>query len=716
MTRLQTDHLRRSALSQSLYAVRRSTTAIYARGQCELYHQPNFLQKYSNKTELQTQAAVFQKRLSNYWRTMAELFALGVTHVSQMFVPLAFEQMGNHTSDQRLHTWIKDVEHVKDMLHTKLIGWVHDAQSVSKQIAHYKIEEDNDRPGYLILRRPLLNDGLLLYQLWFLSFCDDLSVLCEKRQPEASQMFGLADALYTFYHSSWYSKASEFNQRYGYYNTGDKDWQLEDRSNTTLSVDTDCLQLLANTLDHPTCPLEDLPFKAIKQCRVQLWHDMVQRTPHLPVTSYLAYTQRANVNFCLLAWMTVNSFSICQDIPFSIIQSVHDAYCYFDSPDDQSCLEYNATDSICSVSRAFLLLKCRDFSSFIPSKTSSLYLYPDGSYSETFKTTNLFNHTKYHKPTEKTLNYKNSLNSATLKYKDFKIVSLKSLEITFILVNIIFRFSTAGIYMYFTHLCNLPGKIFLSFQITCIIQILCSEILYRMAGVPNLSTAVLIDSALTLLSCIWLNSFCYQMYACVRHLRLPNDLLPDEASNLFRRQVLYVLIPWTVICVATIAFETTSKYYLIHSRIVFLVAISVSVAFNLVCLGLVGYMYLRTWYSMRQLRVIGNSKFATKKQTLFMSFKAIIISGIGIVTRLGFHQVQGIAQFVYYVHIATMVQGPVLFVCFVCNGTTLPIVKNRLLQWWNPTILHPEQELCSAAERNLARRNNELSLAAESSL
>ncbi|XP_049798395.1 uncharacterized protein LOC126232130 [Schistocerca nitens] len=602
------------------------------------------------------------------------------------------------------------MERVKDMLRTKSTGWLQDLQFANKQVEHYEVEEDKDRPGHLILRRPLLSVRLLSYHPWSLSFDDDFSALCKERQPEASQMFSLADDLYAFHRTYWFRAAEYIFSFYDFdFKIVDEEWQLEDRSHDTLSVGSDCVQLLVNALDHPTCPLEDLPLEAVKQreqCREQLWDDVVQRSPHIPVTSYLAYTQRVNVNLCLLAWMAVNSYGICQDVPFSMIQSVHDARCYFGSPDDQSCLQSNATDAICSVSRAILLLKCRNFSSIRTSHdcTSAVGLKRNSS------------NGLYQKLTEETLNYKNSLTNATLKYKDFKIDSLKPLEISFILINIIFRFSTAGVYLYLPQLRNLPGKIFLSFQITCITQILCSEVVYRMAGVPDLRTAVLIDSALTLLSCMWLNSFCYHMYACVRHLRLPDQLLPAEVSQLFRREVLCVFIPCSIVCVAAVALEKTSKYYLIHSRIVVLAGISVSVGFNLICLGLLGYMYLRTRCSMRQLKIVDNKKLASKKQCLFMSVKAIIISGIGIIIRIGFHQAQGIAQVVYYMHLVTMVQGPVLFVCFVCNGTTLPVLKNRILLWWNPNNIPADLELCSAAERNLARRNNEQSAFSESSL
>ncbi|XP_049945365.1 uncharacterized protein LOC126427184 [Schistocerca serialis cubense] len=708
MTTLQADDLRHHILSQSVHAVRRIARAVVGRVRCERWRHLQF--KWRNEPELQVQAAVFRERLSSYWRDFAQLLSLSATHASQLLVPLAFERMGNRASDQQLHGWIKDMKRVKDMLRTKLTGWLHDMQLVSKQVEHYEVEEDKDGPGDLIIRRPLLSERLLRYQPWSPSFDDDFTALCKERQPEASQMFSLADELYAFHRFYWYHAAERIDSSYG--KIVDEEWQLEDRSHATLSVDTDCVQLLVNALDHPTCPLEDLPLEAVKQreqCREQLWDDVVQRSPHIPVTSYLAYTQRANVNLCLLAWMAVNSYGICQDVPFSVIQCVHDARCYFDSPDDQSCLQSNATEAICSVSRAILLLKCRDFSSI---KTSHNCTYTTLGSLWVYSRTSILDQ----KLTEQTLNYKNSLTNATLKYKDFKIDSLKPLEISFIMINIIFRFSTAGVYMYLPQLRNLPGKILLSFQIMCIVQILCSEVVYRMAGVPDLPTAVLIDSALTLLSCFWLNSFCYHMYACVRHLRLPNQLLPAEVSQLFRREVLCVLIPWSIVCVAAVALEKTSKYYLIYSRMVVLAGISVSVAFNLVCLGLLGYMYLRNRCSMRRLEIVDNKKFASKKECLFMSVKAIILSGTGIIIRIGFHQAQGIAQVVYYMHLVTMVQGPVLFVCFVCNGTTLPILKNRILLWWNPTNIPAGLELCSAAERNLARRNNEQSPFSESSL
>ncbi|XP_049945657.1 uncharacterized protein LOC126427359 isoform X1 [Schistocerca serialis cubense] len=512
-------------------------------------------------------------------------------------------------------------------------------------------------------RRPVLSERLLDYQEWYLSFRDDFSAQCEEQQPKAAEMFGVADAVYSFYRINWLTTKYSPSVR----DFIDEKWQLEDQSNAVLNVDTDCLQLLADVLEHPTCPLDDLPPETIQQrlqCREQLWGDVVQRSPHVPVTSYLAYTQRVNVNLCLLAWMAVNSFGICQDVPFSIMQSVHDARCYFDSTDDQSCMESNTTDALCSVSRAILLLKCHDFSFHESTELCAVRYYGAGLYPDDFKATWSNPLKGYVKPTERTLSYKESLHSATLKYKNFKIDRLKPLEISFVVVNILFRFLTAGLYMRLPHLRNLPGKIFLFFQITGIVQILCSEVVYRLAGVPDLSVMVLIDSALTFLSCTWLNSFCYHMYACVRHLRLPNELAPTEASQIFRRQVLCVLIPWGIVCATCIALEKTARYYLIYSRIILLGAISLSISFNLVCLVLVGIMYLRTRKSMQQLKIYRKGKFASKKELVFMSVKTVILSGIGIIIRIGFHQVQDVAQLVYCVHIATMVQGPLMYVFF----------------------------------------------------
>ncbi|XP_049943952.1 uncharacterized protein LOC126425081 [Schistocerca serialis cubense] len=727
---LTSDDQRRPVLSKLLRTLRHITKAIRLGRKCAGRQKWNFLQRHLNKTELEAEVPVYLEHVSSYSRNVAQLLSHGVRHISAALVPFAFDIMDTHPNDELLSTWINHVEHMRDMLHTKLRGWIQDMQYVSEQTANYKVEEDKKSPGKYIIRLPLLNDRLLSYHGQHLAFRDDFSAQCEKQQPEASSMFALADVLYGFYYHVWFNEARSFLPLYEvHYRTTARpgvpderpiyikgeEWQLEDKSNATLSVDTGCMQLLANALDHPMCPLEDLPPETIKrrkQCRVQLWHDLSQGSPHIPVTSYLAYTQRANVNLCLFAWMTVNSISICQDVPFSTIQSVRDARCVFGGPDDQPCPQLNETDAVCSVCRAILLLKCRDFASTSYLEACRAPMDHRGWYSP---------YCGYYiqgkdKPTNRILSYKDSLNSGTLKYKDFKIEGLEPLEITFVAVNILFRFLTAAVYVYLPNLRNLPGKIFLSFQITGMVQILFSEVLYRMAGVPDLSTTVQIDSALTLLNCIWLNSFCYQMYACVRHLRLPSDLERAEVRKIFRRQLLCSLIPWSIVLVATIALERTSEYYLFHSRIIFIVAISLSVAYNIVCLGLVGYMYRRTRNSMRQLKIYSKETFDSKTLILYMSAKTVTLSGIGTIIRIGFHQAQGIAQYVYYVHIATMVQGPLLFVLFVCNSATLPLLRERLLARWNPDVIGPGQELCSSAERNLAKRVNVQAAAAESTL
>ncbi|XP_049840498.1 uncharacterized protein LOC126285244 [Schistocerca gregaria] len=430
---LTADHVRRPVLSQLVNAVQRITTAIVARRRCDDYEYIHFGADTSNRTALRAKVQVRLESFSTYWRDTAQLLSLGVTYISQLFIPLAFEHMGNHTTDQQLHEWVKNMKHLRNILDTKLSGWIHDVQAVSELIMNYKIPvEEKDQPGKYVFREPRLYNDVLDYHEQQLFLRDNFSALCENQQPQSSQMFGLADALYSVYRSFRFNTLQALP--YAITNTIGEEWQLEDKSSATLNVNTDCMQLLANALDHPTCPLEDLPPETIKQrqqCRVQLWDDMAQRWPHIPVISYLAYTQRANVNLCLLAWMTVNSFSICQDVPFSITQSVRDARCYFDTPDNESCLESKVTDAICSVSRAILLQKCHDFYSSERVEDCSV-----GLVLETKDRYGSLKYTSYEegRPTRTTLNYKDSLNRATLKYKNFKIDFLKPLEITFIAI------------------------------------------------------------------------------------------------------------------------------------------------------------------------------------------------------------------------------------------------------------------------------------------
>ncbi|XP_049797584.1 uncharacterized protein LOC126215000 [Schistocerca nitens] len=149
-TTLQTGDLRHHILSQSAHAVRRITRATLSRVRCERRRLFEF--EWRNKTALQDQATVFRKGLSSYWRDLAPLLSLDATHASQLLVPLAFERMGNHASDQQLHRWIKDMKRVKDMLRTKSTGWLQDLQFASKQVEHYEVEEDKDRPGHVIIR------------------------------------------------------------------------------------------------------------------------------------------------------------------------------------------------------------------------------------------------------------------------------------------------------------------------------------------------------------------------------------------------------------------------------------------------------------------------------------------------------------------------------------------------------------------------------------
>ncbi|XP_049795970.1 uncharacterized protein LOC126212583 [Schistocerca nitens] len=157
MTTLQTDDLRHHILSQSAHAVQRIARATVSRANCESWLHVYF--EWMDKPDLQAQAAVFRGRLSSYFRDVAQLLSLGATHTSQLLVPLAFERMGSHASDQQLHGWIKDMERVKDMLRTKLTGWLQDLQFASKQVEHYEVEEDEDRPGHLILRRGVAAGG-----------------------------------------------------------------------------------------------------------------------------------------------------------------------------------------------------------------------------------------------------------------------------------------------------------------------------------------------------------------------------------------------------------------------------------------------------------------------------------------------------------------------------------------------------------------------------
>ncbi|XP_049944315.1 uncharacterized protein LOC126426442 [Schistocerca serialis cubense] len=147
---------------------------------------------------------------SNYWRDNAVLVSLGAKYISKMFIPLAFKHMGNHSNEERLHGWIKNMKHLGNILDAKLRGWVQDVQYISEVIVNYTIEENKDWPGVYIIRRPLLNDGLLDYHEQHPFLLDNFSAICKDQEPKASEMFGLADALYSLYGSFKFNSLPHF--------------------------------------------------------------------------------------------------------------------------------------------------------------------------------------------------------------------------------------------------------------------------------------------------------------------------------------------------------------------------------------------------------------------------------------------------------------------------------------------------------------------------
>ncbi|XP_046981376.1 uncharacterized protein LOC124550696 [Schistocerca americana] len=156
---LTSDDQRDPVLSKLLRTLRHITKAIRLGRICAGRQKWNFLQRHLNKTELQAEVPAYLEHVSSYSRDVAQLLSHGVRHISAALVPFAFEIMKMDPNDEQLSTWINHVEHMRDMLHTKLRGWVQDMQYVSEQAANYKVEEDKKSPGKYIIRRGVAAGG-----------------------------------------------------------------------------------------------------------------------------------------------------------------------------------------------------------------------------------------------------------------------------------------------------------------------------------------------------------------------------------------------------------------------------------------------------------------------------------------------------------------------------------------------------------------------------
>ncbi|XP_049963381.1 uncharacterized protein LOC126484063 [Schistocerca serialis cubense] len=642
--------------------------------------------------------------LSSSLHKHLQLLSRAMKNFHRIYTALILQQKGKNMSEHQLTSLLKYVEKLWNLLHVRTSGWLEDFNDVIDELSNTLLKKRVQETAWEFpIRYALTYDRLLDYHDRRTTFWEDFAEKCEKVIGGTPEVLQLADAVHTYLVYKWFRKTRVFFETCYYFVGKDHEWQLEDLSDSRMSVDSSCVQFMVDLLDRPVCPLEDTSEQTLRKreaCHLQLGRDLMYGLSYIPVTSYLAYTQRVNINICLLSWMVISSKSVCEDVPHRMIKSVREALCIFPHSEGKSCAANKSLDIVCSVSRAVFSFKCKKFFSQTVHSTCTLqYSYEWNRMEPTLDVSSGFLHQYY---SERKVTLMEVLSIPTMKYRNFKIEHLQSLEVSLISVNIFFRCVTAGVYLYLPKLRNLPGKLLLCFQFTGIMQILCSEVAYRMFGVPDLATTVQLDSSLTLLSCIWLNTFCYLVFTGVRHLRLPDDLDACEASRLFRIYVTYALSLWTVVSSTFVSLERVSEQYLFHSRALLLTAISLSVACNLLLFLIVAYTCFRTRQSMTKLSVT-TSKFGTRKQMLLLSVKTFLLSGLGIVARVGFHQAEGVARYVYCVHLATMLQGPAIFVLFVCNGSALPQLRHRLQRWWSPDVIIPGEDLCSSARRNVGK-------------
>ncbi|XP_049788127.1 uncharacterized protein LOC126191335 [Schistocerca cancellata] len=642
--------------------------------------------------------------LSSSLHKHLQLLSRAVKNFHRIYTALILQQKGKNMSEHQLTSLLKYVEKLWNLLHVLTSGWLEDFNDVIDELSNTLLKKRVQETAWEFpIRYALMYDRLLYYHDRRTTFWEDFAEKCERVIAGTPEVLQLADAVHTYLVYKWFRKTRLFFETCYYFIGKDHEWQLEDLSDSRTSVDSSCVQFMVDLLERPVCPLEDTSEQTLRKreaCHLQLGRDLMYGLSYIPVTSYLAYTQRVNINICLLSWMVISSKTMCEDVPHRMIKSVREALCIFPHSEGKSCVANKSLDIVCSVSRAVFSFKCKKFfSQSVHSACGLQYSYEWNRMEPTLDVSSGFLAQYYF---ERKVTPMEVLSNPTMKYRNFKIDHLQSLEVSLISVNIFFRCVTAGVYLYLPKLRNLPGKLLLCFQFTGIMQILCSEVAYRMFGVPDLATTVQLDSALTLLSCIWLNTFCYLVFSGVRHLRLPDDLDACEASRLFRIYVTYALSLWTVVSSTFVSLERVSEQYLFHSRALLLTAISLSVACNLLLFLIVAYTCFRTRQSMTKLS-IATSKFGTRKQMLLLSVKTFLLSGLGIVARVGFHQAEGVARYVYCVHLATMLQGPAIFVLFVCNGSALPQLRHRLQRWWSPDVIIPGEDLCSSARRNVGK-------------
>lgn len=269
----------------------------------------------------------------------------------------------------------------------------------------------------------------------------------------------------------------------------------------------------------------------------------------------------------------------------------------------------------------------------------------------------------------------------------FYIYRHAGLQIAFVVADVATRVASLVVYLSISELKNLPGKCFIAFQLTSLVNSLFVRYMLPECKVISLQVLVYLENFLTLSSSFWLNVFCTYLYHCFATMTLPNSLCARKVSKIFWKFFSYATLSpalFTLICMVTDftngAVGVGSSYSAYeYGKVAFFVANFAALLSNLVIYSVFVVKISRVRKEVEKVILRRNPDLQKKfTELLHFTTKVFVLSSAGFLARTLIYQMEDIERWINVVYLGSLLEGPLIFNMFVCNRETKRLVFNKV--------------------------------------
>lgn len=251
------------------------------------------------------------------------------------------------------------------------------------------------------------------------------------------------------------------------------------------------------------------------------------------------------------------------------------------------------------------------------------------------------------------------------------------LTLVFTSFDIVLRIITLVICLSFYELRNLPGKLFISYQITAIINIIFVKYIVAYCYIVDKSIAVYIDIYLDFACTCCLSAMSHFFYTSVKYLILPNDLSKDKQRKILCKYLLYSLAFPAIILGTCFYIDTNINSRIQYGQLVIMLICFFILLLNIVMFIINFHSYYDIKKSVRYSRK-GTTSISYYTDLLNFSIKTLVLSGAGIIIRITLAQIENFESILNYFYILSSTQGIVIFCMFSCSFRVRMWIKESI--------------------------------------